>query len=124
MCSPLSEETGERVPEQRRSETEYGLRVAGIMRVYFLVLVGGVSSASSSSFGGGEEEIALKNRQWHPSRIWTYLARIVNAYGSVGDGKGRLGSAVAAEVVYSAFFLFSSLPSSPNYILTSIHPSF
>jgi nucleoporin GLE1 len=114
VLTHIDEETGERVLEQRESETEYALRVAGIMRVYFLVLVGGVSSASSSSFGGAQEEIALKNRQWHPSRIWTYLARIVNE--SVGDGKGGLGSAVAAEVVYSAFFLLSS----PNYILTAL----
>jgi hypothetical protein len=115
----IDEKMGGRVPEQHEPETEYVLRVAGIMCVYFLVLVRGVSSASSSSFGGGQEEIALKNRQWHPSLIWTYLAQIVN--GSVGDGKGGLGSAVAAEVIYSAFFLFSSLLLSQ---LHTNHPSF
>jgi nucleoporin GLE1 len=80
----LDEDSGKQVPEQRESQAEYITRVSGIMRVYFLVLI-----------GEGGVDRPMNSKVWQTGRYWGYFARMLG--GCVGSG---LESAVAAELLY------------------------
>jgi nucleoporin GLE1 len=75
------------VAEQRETQADYITRISGIMRVYFLILVGP---------GGVDRPMTAK--VWQSGRYWGYFARMLG--GCVGSG---LQSAVAAETLYSMF---------------------
>jgi nucleoporin GLE1 len=87
------DDEGKKVEEQREPQGEYILRVAGIMRVYFLVLLG----------AGGVPDRPMQGRMWQTGRFWGYFARMLGGY------VGGMGSAVAAEILYG----LSRLPSFP-----------
>jgi nucleoporin GLE1 len=75
----VDENSGKQIPEQRESQADYITRVSGIMRVYFLILIG----------AGGVD------RPRQTGRYWGYFARMLG--GCVGGG---LETAVAAEILY------------------------
>lgn len=80
------------------TQGDYVQRVAGIMRVYFLVLMGD---------GGVGKPLG---RAWQTPRYWGYFARMLG--GGVGGGNAGVESAVAAEVLFSmSDFLFCGLVS-------------
>lgn len=68
----------------REAQADYVQRVAGIMRVYFLVLMGP---------GGVDRALA---RPWQSGKFWVYFARMLG--GAVGGG----ASAVAVEILFAA----------------------
>ena len=81
------DDNGKQVPEQRETQSDYITRVSGIMRVFFLVLIG----------AGGVDK-PMDTKVWQTGRYWAYFARMLG--GSVGSG---LASAVAAEILYGQF---------------------
>src|SRR6202020_2730949 len=81
----VDEDNGKQIAEQRETQADYITRVSGIMRVYFLILVGP---------GGVDRPMTAK--VWQSGRYWGYFARMLG--GCVGSG---LQSAVAAEILYS-----------------------
>jgi nucleoporin GLE1 len=80
----VDEDNGKQIPEQRESQAEYITRVSGIMRVYFLILI-----------GEGGVDRPMNAKVWQTGRYWSYFARMLG--GCVGGG---LESAVAAEILY------------------------
>ena len=95
------------------STGEYSTRIAGIMRVYFLVL--GMSASASAptpslvaemGAGTGQAQVGRAQKLFQLPRFWTYFSRML------GDER-LLETAVAAQVLYGAsrlgsciFFLF------------------
>jgi nucleoporin GLE1 len=73
----------------RETQGEYIVRVAGIMRVYFLVLVRATVDAPLE-------------RMWQTPRYWAYFARMMGGAVDIAE----VGSAVAPEVLYGACFGF------------------
>jgi nucleoporin GLE1 len=89
-------------PEERRkvmgyrdgeTESEYLTRVAGMMRVYFLVMW-----SPGIQDGGSAEEQRSMLRMYQPARFWVWFSRLLAA-----QGWGLLESAVGAEVIYGTF---------------------
>ncbi|KZP13350.1 hypothetical protein FIBSPDRAFT_797908 [Athelia psychrophila] len=72
----------------REARGEYVQRVAGVMRVYFLVLMGP---------GGVDRPLG---KPWQTQRYWVYFARMLG--GAVGGGSSGVESAVAAEILFAA----------------------
>ncbi|KAF7982699.1 hypothetical protein HWV62_26536 [Athelia sp. TMB] len=72
----------------REAQSDYVQRVAGIMRVYFLVLMGS---------GGVDRPLG---KSWQTQRYWAFFARMLG--GSVGGGSSGVESAVAAEILFAA----------------------
>lgn len=70
----------------KETQSDYVTRVAGIMRVYFLVLMG---------VGGLDKPLG---KMWQTPRYWSYFARMLG--GGVRGGNTGIESAVAAEVLY------------------------
>lgn len=77
----------------REAQSEYIVRVAGIMRVYFLILM-------RATLDGPLERV------WQTQRYWAYFARMVGGAVDVAE----VGSAVAPEVLYGAFLVISVFP--------------
>lgn len=90
--APLDEDGLRKVMGYRDSESgreaqgEYVQRVAGVMRVYFLVLMGP---------GGVDRPLG---KAWQTQRYWVYFARMLG--GAVGGGGSGVESAVAAEILF------------------------
>jgi len=72
--------------ERRETQGEFIVRVAGIMRVYFLIIIRATVDAPLG-------------RVWQTPRYWSYFARMVGGAVSVEEVR----SAVAPEVLYGAF---------------------
>lgn len=81
--SSLEKAHGYRVVDgQREAQSNYVTRVAGLMRVYFLVLIGEVDAPLA--------------KMWQTPRYWAYFARMLG-------GNVALESAVAPEVLFGVF---------------------
>ena len=89
------------VPEHRESQADYITRVSGIMRVYFLILVGA---------GGMDRPMGAK--VWQSGRFWGYFARMLG--GCVGGG---LKSAVAAEILHGTLSFHSPFAVITEHVL-------
>ncbi|KAL4063803.1 GLE1-like protein-domain-containing protein [Scleroderma yunnanense] len=72
---------------------EYATRVAGIMRVYFLVL--GMSAAPAPGLATGTSQVGRAQKLFQLPHFWSYFARML------GDER-LLETAVAAQVLYAA----------------------
>lgn len=88
-------------PDQRKkamghregeTESEYSMRVAGMMRVYFLILW--------SPLEGNQ----TMDRLFQTSRLWTWFSRLLGS-----EGGHLLRTAVGAEVVHGPFQIFCNI---------------
>ncbi|KIM51178.1 hypothetical protein SCLCIDRAFT_668779 [Scleroderma citrinum Foug A] len=82
------------------SAGEYSTRIAGIMRVYFLVLSMSASAptpalAAGAGAGAGQVQVSRAQKLFQLPRFWTYFVRML------GD-EHLLETAVAAQVLYAA----------------------
>jgi len=82
------------------STGEYSTRIAGIMRVYFLVLGMSASAPTPALAAGmgaraGQGQVSRAQKLFQLPRFWTYFARML------GDER-LLETAVAAQVLYGA----------------------
>ena len=101
------------------SAGEYSTRIAGIMRVYFLVLSMSASAPTPALAAGagavaGQVQVSRAQKLFQLPRFWTYFVRML------GD-EHLLETAVAAQVLYSASRLCSSLSHLIRCCAESLH---
>lgn len=88
----------------RETQSEYIARVAGIMRVYFHILIRATA-------------LQPLDRMWQTPRYWAYFARMI------GGAVNEVGNAVVPEVLYGMFsVVFAFIVPTPTPIPTSLYP--